>query len=251
MVIVWGQRMYGRIDKLAGSYVGTRFFHIYYLPLIPLSSWLVLEEHDKGSFLGMRVPLQLRSVLAAWLRIFGVIYFVACMAALLSSPVELATTHLTSFLQIGVVGALTAFAWLRLGRLSPLERAARAAYADHVGRFVDPALLEQRDAIKAQAIDQLDAAFAQAFGHDLTLDDSYRSYAAQVQCTRTRGWLCATPGTSNHGLGIAVDIGDAAAYGTAAYRWLTVNGPTYGWHNPAWALASGYKHEPWHWEYVG
>ncbi|OJV80780.1 MAG: hypothetical protein BGO37_14565 [Cellulomonas sp. 73-92] len=102
-----------------------------------------------------------------------------------------------------------------------------------------------------QAIDQLDAAFARAFGHDLTLDDSYRSYAAQVQCTRTRGWLCATPGTSNHGLGIAVDIGDAGAYGTAAYRWLTVNGPTYGWHNPAWALASGYKHEPWHWEYVG
>jgi len=156
MVIVWGQRMYGRIDKLAGSYVGTRFFHIYYLPLIPLSSWLVLEEQGQGSFVGTQVPLQLRSVLAAWLRIFGTLYFVVCMAALLSSPVELSTTHLTSFLQIGLVGALTAFAWLRLGRLSALERAARVAYADHVGRFVDPALLEQRAGIKAQAIEQLD-----------------------------------------------------------------------------------------------
>jgi LAS superfamily LD-carboxypeptidase LdcB len=102
-----------------------------------------------------------------------------------------------------------------------------------------------------EAIDQLDAAFAQAFGHHLTLNDSYRSYAAQVQCTRTRGWLCATPGTSNHGLGIAVDIGDATSYSSAAYAWLTANGPAFGWHNPAWALPSGYKHEPWHWEYVG
>jgi LAS superfamily LD-carboxypeptidase LdcB len=112
-----------------------------------------------------------------------------------------------------------------------------------------PSALLRCDA--TQAIDRLNAAFARAFGHNLTLDDSYRSYAAQVQCTRIRGWLCAVPGTSNHGLGIAVDIGDAGAYGTAAYRWLTVNGPTYGWHNPAWALASGYKHEPWHWEYAG
>ncbi len=59
------------------------------------------------------------------------------------------------------------------------------------------------------------------------------------------------PGTSNHGVGIAVDIGDAGAYGTAAYRWLTANGPAYGWRNPAWALATGYKHEPWHREYAG
>lgn len=103
----------------------------------------------------------------------------------------------------------------------------------------------------AEAIDAMDAAFTQAFGHHLTLNDSYRSYAAQVQCTRTRGWLCATPGTSNHGLGIAVDIGDAGSYGTAAYAWLTAHGPAYGWHNPAWALPGGSKHEPWHWEYSG
>lgn len=113
----------------------------------------------------------------------------------------------------------------------------------------DSAALLRCDA--AEAIDAMDAAFAQAFGHHLTLNDSYRSYAAQVQCTRTRGWLCAVPGTSNHGLGIAVDIGDAGAYGTAAYAWLTAHGPAYGWHNPAWARPGGSKHEPWHWEYTG
>lgn len=113
----------------------------------------------------------------------------------------------------------------------------------------DAAALLRCDA--AEAIDAMDAAFAQAFGHHLTLNDSYRSYAAQVQCTRTRGWLCAVPGTSNHGLGIAVDIGDAGSYGTAAYAWLTAHGPAFGWHNPAWARPGGSKHEPWHWEYTG
>jgi len=156
MVIVWGQRMYGRIDKIAGSFVATRFFHIYYVPLIPLSSWLVLEDHGEGNFLGTQVPLQLRSVMAAWLRVFGTLYFIACAVALLSSPIELATTHLISFLQIGAVAALTAYAWLKLGKLTALERAARAAYAEHTGRFVDPALLEQRSAVKAHAIEQLD-----------------------------------------------------------------------------------------------
>ena len=59
------------------------------------------------------------------------------------------------------------------------------------------------------------------------------------------------PGTSNHGLGVAVDIGTAGAYGTATYVWLTANGPAFGWHNPDWALPGGSKHEPWHWEYIG
>ena len=103
----------------------------------------------------------------------------------------------------------------------------------------------------AESANALNAAHAQAFGANLVINDSYRSYGDQVACLRVRGSLCARPGTSNHGLGIALDIGSAASYGSASYQWLTANGPAFGWHNPDWARPGGSKHEPWHWEYVG
>jgi hypothetical protein len=82
MVIIWGQRMYGRVDRFAGSHVATRFFHLYYVPLIPLSSWLVLAEHDEGRFQGIQVPLQLRSVMLAWTRLASVGAAIGAVAAI-------------------------------------------------------------------------------------------------------------------------------------------------------------------------
>ncbi len=104
----------------------------------------------------------------------------------------------------------------------------------------------------AEAMDQLDAAYKAQFGSDLTITDSYRSYAAQVACRRTKGSLCAVPGTSNHGLGVAVDFGGTAhTFGTVAHKWLEVHAAEFGWHLPDWAQAGGSKPEPWHWEYTG
>ena len=113
----------------------------------------------------------------------------------------------------------------------------------------DPQALLRCDA--AQALDRLDAAYATVFGANLQVTDSYRSYAAQVTCRRTKGSLCARPGTSNHGWGLAVDLGGAAhSAGTEAHDWLLANARTYGWDLPGWARANGSKPEPWHWEYV-
>ncbi len=104
----------------------------------------------------------------------------------------------------------------------------------------------------AQAMNRLDAAYLVQFGAHLTITDSYRSFAAQVLCRKEKGNLCAVPGTSNHGLGVAVDFGGAAhIFGTTAHDWLLANAGTYGWHLPDWAHADGSKPEPWHWEYVG
>ena len=104
----------------------------------------------------------------------------------------------------------------------------------------------------AAAIEQLNVAYREKFGTDLTISDSYRSYSSQVECRRTKGNLCAVPGTSNHGLGKAVDLGGGAqSFGTVQHLWLVANAGTYGWTWPAWAHLGGSKPEPWHWEYVG
>lgn len=73
------------------------------------------------------------------------------------------------------------------------------------------------------------------------LTDAYRSYAQQVAVKRVRGSYAATPGTSNHGEGLAIDVPEPAR------SWLHRNGAAYGWHNPAWAR--GY--EPWHFLFTG
>ncbi len=104
----------------------------------------------------------------------------------------------------------------------------------------------------AESLEALDAAFAARFGKHLQVSDSYRSYAQQVACRANKGSLCARPGTSNHGMGVAVDLGGAVqSFGTAEHVWMRENAPAHDWTLPEWARAGGSKPEPWHWEYVG
>lgn len=145
MIIIYGTRMYGRIDKFAGQCIATRFFHLYYLPLIPLSSWLVLGNTDDGQERVIDIGLSGRSLGIAYLRIYGVIAALVagflCVGALSGAsalePAEL--------IPMGLVAALAAtaavLAWVRLGQLSRDAKAQRAVYFDHTGLFTDPALL--------------------------------------------------------------------------------------------------------------
>ena len=158
MVIIWGQRLYGRVDRFAGSHLATRFAHLYYVPLIPLSSWLVLEEQTDGQFVGVQVPLQLRSVLAAWLRVGSIVAAIAATAAYFShdahSGAGSGMLALGGLIASAVVGAL---AWQHLGKLSLPEKAARVAYAEFAGRYVDVGLLrEGHDAIEQTTATELD-----------------------------------------------------------------------------------------------
>lgn len=102
----------------------------------------------------------------------------------------------------------------------------------------------------AHELEGLNRAYEAQFGHSIVISDSYRSYSAQVSTKAAKGYLAATPGTSNHGWGTAIDMGDTVGgYGTAEYNWMLENAPAFGWDNPAWARAGGSKSEPWHWEY--
>lgn len=93
----------------------------------------------------------------------------------------------------------------------------------------------------AQSFKDMRAAAARD-GVQIGVTDSYRSYATQVDLVRRKGLyknggLAATPGTSNHGWGMALDV-DTNSRGTA---WLRANAARYGF--------ATIPREPWHWEY--
>ena len=95
----------------------------------------------------------------------------------------------------------------------------------------------------AQAFKQMRAAAA-AQGIQIGVTDSYRDYATQVDLVRrkglySQGGLAATPGTSQHGWGMAVDV-DTNSRGT---QWLRQNASRFGF--------STIPREPWHWQYAG
>lgn len=87
-------------------------------------------------------------------------------------------------------------------------------------------------------------ASARAEGIELEITDSYRDYDEQVDLVRrkglySQGGLAATPGTSNHGWGMAVDTN---VNDPRTLQWLKTNGPRFGW-------VESVPREPWHWEF--
>jgi cell wall-associated NlpC family hydrolase len=96
------------------------------------------------------------------------------------------------------------------------------------------------------------AAFAAAFGTQLCITDSYRTYESQVRLYGQKPALAAVPGTSNHGWGLATDLcGGVERFGTPQYQWMVANAGRFGWLHPTWADPGNGREEPWHWEYAG
>lgn len=114
---------------------------------------------------------------------------------------------------------------------------------------------------------------ARAQGVNPTVGEGYRSHSDQVQMMesyiaryRNEGYseseaqalaaqIVARPGTSEHELGIAVDINGAAGVSDeTVYQWLLQNAYKYGFilRYPAdKEEITGIDYEPWHYRYVG
>ncbi len=75
MIIIWGTRLYGKTDEVGDElfYVATKFFHAWYLPLIPLGSVAVLEETEDG-WHGVDIGFNFKSLVLGWLRAALVIF---------------------------------------------------------------------------------------------------------------------------------------------------------------------------------
>ena len=97
----------------------------------------------------------------------------------------------------------------------------------------------------------MSSAYQRQTGAELCVTDSYRSYAEQVAVKAVRKGFAATPGSSQHGFGLALDLcGGVQDFSAPAHLWMQRNAPLYGWFHPAWAERSGTLPEPWHWEFA-
>ena len=107
----------------------------------------------------------------------------------------------------------------------------------------------------ADALEDLNAAYRADHGTDLAVVSAYRSLGEQAAVRLTRGALAAAPGRSNHGWGIAVDLGGFGGVGDFTdpdYLWMQENAARFGWHHPRiMEPGGGGPQEPWHWEYAG
>ena len=96
----------------------------------------------------------------------------------------------------------------------------------------------------ASAFTKLSAA-AEADGVTIGVTDSYRSYDAQVDVANrkglySQGGLAAKPGTSDHGLGLALDLD----LDTNALSWMRANAGRFG-------FVEDTPRESWHWKFDG
>ena len=75
MILIWGNQLYGRVDRVPGLFsVATKFFHLYYLPLIPFESWVIIHGTETADgFQGRKISLSGKSILLAWMRAGAVV----------------------------------------------------------------------------------------------------------------------------------------------------------------------------------
>ena len=128
----------------------------------------------------------------------------------------------------------------RNGRLDRTELTAVSGSWSGEGYLLPPAASaweEMRTAAAANGID------LQAIDLYRTWESQDRAYQAHLNGTKTANVL--PPGTSEHGVGLAVDItnGNIVGVGDAEHAWLRDNAARYGWYP--------ISNESWHWEFRG
>ncbi len=127
MIIIYGQRYYGRVGGHGAEHLATRFAHVYFVPLFPTSSrWVSRQIGDQ--LYGFDVKLSARSVAAAYLRIWAPLVALG-LGATLSIPGIAAAVALL---------ALSAWSWTWFRIRGDRER--RRAFLDQVafGAACDP-----------------------------------------------------------------------------------------------------------------
>jgi hypothetical protein len=93
-------------------------------------------------------------------------------------------------------------------------------------------------------------------GKTFSINEAYRPLQAQIDYIPRLGWYnksapvdstsqtgkAGTPGKSNHGFGLAIDVNTNGGYDGDVYKWLARNAENFGFKN--------IPKEPWHWEYT-
>ena len=124
MIVIWGTRTAGKVDQRDGQYALTRFAHIYWIPLFPVSAMWVT-----GNGVGHTTKLSAKSVVAGYARTWGPILGAAGIAGLVGLPIAIAAVSVTAL----------AWAWKDVGTDAAKRRSDLNQLA--FGTRCDPKLL--------------------------------------------------------------------------------------------------------------
>lgn len=153
-VIFYGTREYGLVDEYQGELASTTFFHVWFVPLVPVGSTWITHQ-GVGQRRGHEITLHGKSVAAGYARVWGPIAAVGSLGAVLGGASIV-------YAVIAVVAALACAASWRWRTLHG-ERARRESDFNYVafGTRVHPKrlLAETRAQLKA-ALDRQWAARA-------------------------------------------------------------------------------------------
>jgi hypothetical protein len=139
-VVIYGRRAYGRVHAHEGEYADTQFAHIDFIPLFPISSFWVTQDLGNGQRMGFPIKMHGKSVLATYLRIWGLPIAVGLLAA---------SSSMGGTIAGAIVMALSIWSWTWRTRRGDL--ALRRSDFDRValGSRCDPAWMtpDMRDRI--------------------------------------------------------------------------------------------------------
>lgn len=130
-----------------------------------------------------------------------------------------------------------------------------------VDKSIYPHLQEMFDAARAQGVyPVLVSGYRTAEVQQQLMDEKIATFinegfSSDKAMKKAKEWV-ATPGTSEHQLGLAIDINADGinSSGDDVYEWLANNAHTYGFicrYPDNKAKITGINYEPWHYRYVG
>jgi hypothetical protein len=125
MVIISGVRFAGKVDAVPHvGHVATRFFHLYWVPLIPVGTFLVIEENE-DDFKGFPLPLNGKSIVVGYLRTLGWIGLAASIggAFIAAGDKHFGRAGLALLAALLAAGMLTILYRLSIFRHASYERA--------------------------------------------------------------------------------------------------------------------------------
>jgi hypothetical protein len=139
VIVAFGRRAYGRVEVIGETFVVTQFQCLNLLPFFPQETHLVLARAPNGECTSVRIPLRFASVLAGYIRPWGVMGVLASAFVVLAADDLGERVRAITFLALSVL--VCAVGWLFVGRLSGADRARRELYRSVTEVPVDPALL--------------------------------------------------------------------------------------------------------------
>jgi hypothetical protein len=110
-MVIFGMRPFGRVDRFGKYYVATTFWHLFWFPILPLRTEIILrisEDAVDTKWSGIRIPFSLKSAVVGWvtspLMFMAVVGPLLGTIALLAGEVELVLFSVFLILAVASAG---------------------------------------------------------------------------------------------------------------------------------------------------